>query len=92
MMVMHVMRLAEETKTLLALEELKEKIGFKGPIIGVHVRHGDACHTTLRKGMCKGIGVYLPHLRTLSEKYGTKRGTVGVHSHVIKKTRLGSSV
>ena len=73
---MHVMRLAEETKTLLALEELKEKIGFKGPIIGVHVRHGDACHTTLRKGMCKGIGVYLPHLRMLSEKYGTKRGTV----------------
>ena len=37
------------------------------------MRHGDACHTTLRKGMCKGIGVYLPHLRMLSEKYGTKR-------------------
>jgi hypothetical protein len=34
-MVMYVMRLAEDTKKLLALEELKERIGFgKGPIIG----------------------------------------------------------
>jgi hypothetical protein len=25
------------------LEQLKEDLGFKHPIIGVHVRHGDGC-------------------------------------------------
>jgi|AntAceMinimDraft_11_1070367.scaffolds.fasta_scaffold48389_1 hypothetical protein len=85
-MVMHVMRLTKETQALLALDQLKERIGFKGPIIGVHVRHGDACHTTLRKGMCKGIGVYLPHLRTLSEKYGTRRVYIATDDAAVIKS------
>ena len=92
-MVMHIMRLSEETHAALALEQLKRRIGWgDGPIIGVHVRHGDACHTTLRKGMCKGIGVYLPHIRLLSEKYGTRRVYLATDDAAVIKSVSSPSV
>jgi hypothetical protein len=34
-------------------------------VIGVHIRHGDACHTTSRAGHCKGLSNYVPHLRAI---------------------------
>ena len=68
------MRLNQKTVEELNLHAVKESIGFKHPIIGVHVRRGDACHTTGRKNRCRSFGeMYLPHIRTLSEKYGVNR-------------------
>ena len=34
--------------------QVKAAIGYERPIIGMHVRRGDACHTSLRKGRCEG--------------------------------------
>lgn len=68
------MRLNQKTIEELSLHRVKESIGFKHPIIGVHVRRGDACHTTGRKNRCRSFEeTYLPHIRTLSEKYGVNR-------------------
>ena len=66
-------KMNRDTDALLRLEEVKRKIGFVSPIIGVHVRHGDACHTTARKGRCKGLASYLPELRSLRDRYQTRR-------------------
>jgi hypothetical protein len=72
--VAHMMRLNKKTIEELDLQRVKESIGFKHPIIGVHVRRGDACHTTGRKNRCRSFeNTYLPHIRTLSEKYGVNR-------------------
>ena len=72
--VAHMMRLNKKTIEELDLQRVKENIGFKHPIIGVHVRRGDACHTTGRKNRCRSFeNTYLPHIRTLSEKYGVNR-------------------
>uniref|UniRef100_A0A061RIC3 Alpha-( )-fucosyltransferase n=1 Tax=Tetraselmis sp. GSL018 TaxID=582737 RepID=A0A061RIC3_9CHLO len=62
-----------DTARSLQLEDLKRRIGFVRPIIGVHVRHGDACHTTIRKGRCKGLAAYIPEIRLMSERYNTTR-------------------
>ncbi|KAK3265243.1 hypothetical protein CYMTET_26058, partial [Cymbomonas tetramitiformis] len=72
-MLRYVFQLNEGTMKSIALEKLKVKIGFKHPIIGLHVRHGDACHTTTRRGTCAGLKKYLPHLRTMATRYKTKR-------------------
>ena len=66
-------RVNRETEALLRLEAVKRKIGFVSPIIGVHVRHGDACHTTARKGRCRGLATYLPELRAMRDRYQTRR-------------------
>ena len=72
--VARMMRLNQKTVEELNLRAVKESIGFKHPIIGVHVRRGDACHTTGRKNRCRSFEeMYLPHIRTLSEKYGVNR-------------------
>ena len=72
--VARMMRLNQKTIEELSLHRVKESIGFKHPIIGVHVRRGDACHTTGRKNRCRSFEeTYLPHIRTLSEKYGVNR-------------------
>ena len=72
--VARMMRLNQKTVEELNLHAVKESIGFKHPIIGVHVRRGDACHTTGRKNRCRSFEeMYLPHIRTLSEKYGVNR-------------------
>eukprot|EP00899_Mesostigma_viride_P008453 jgi/Mesvir1/17609/Mv08836-RA.1 len=69
----YLMRVTEEVQGMLQLAALKQKMGYEHPIIGVHVRHGDACHTTIRKGTCKGLAYYLPELRALASKYNTTR-------------------
>uniref|UniRef100_A0A7S0N6K9 Alpha-(1,6)-fucosyltransferase N- and catalytic domain-containing protein n=1 Tax=Pyramimonas obovata TaxID=1411642 RepID=A0A7S0N6K9_9CHLO len=72
-MAAYVARVNEATAAELNLAELKASIGFQHPIIGVHVRHGDSCHTTTRKGTCVGLAHYLPHIQALAEKYNTTR-------------------
>ena len=39
-------------------EYTREELQSERPIIGMHVRRGDACHTSLRKGRCEGAA---PH-------------------------------
>mmetsp|Transcript_35000 Transcript_35000/g.99196 ORF Transcript_35000/g.99196 Transcript_35000/m.99196 type:complete len:599 (-) Transcript_35000:199-1995(-) len=72
-MAAHLLRVNQDTSRALALVELKRRIGFRHPIVGVHVRHGDACHTTLRKGRCKGLETYLPEIRLMARRYNTTR-------------------
>ena len=72
-MVAYLLAPNREMEEILQLERLKAEIGFAGKVIGVHVRHGDACHTTDRKGRCKGLAYYLPEIRVLAERYNTKK-------------------
>eukprot|EP00241_Pyramimonas_parkeae_P018051 CAMPEP_0114292300 /NCGR_PEP_ID=MMETSP0059-20121206/8984_1 /TAXON_ID=36894 /ORGANISM="Pyramimonas parkeae, Strain CCMP726" /LENGTH=363 /DNA_ID=CAMNT_0001413931 /DNA_START=36 /DNA_END=1124 /DNA_ORIENTATION=- len=72
-MLSYLMRLSDATEEWLSLEQLKADIGFKHPIIGVHVRHGDACHTTTRKGTCSGLSTYMQDIEAMSERYNTTR-------------------
>jgi len=72
-MLAYLVRLNHYTQVRLGLESLKTQIGYQHPIIGVHVRHGDACHTTTRKGTCKGLASYLPRIRGMAERYNTTR-------------------
>ncbi|KAK3259388.1 hypothetical protein CYMTET_31612 [Cymbomonas tetramitiformis] len=72
-MVSFLMRLRSTTQTWLDLAALKKQIKFRSPLIGVHVRHGDACETTSRQGRCKGLEGYLPAIRTLAARYNTTR-------------------
>ncbi|KAK3262770.1 hypothetical protein CYMTET_28390 [Cymbomonas tetramitiformis] len=82
-MVSYLMRLTPETLRELDLDALKERIGFRSPIIGVHVRHGDACETTERVGRCKGFADYVPAIRTLTEQYNTTRVYLATDSDTI---------
>ena len=84
--VSHLVKLNNSTRELLGLEELKAKIGFEHPIIGVHIRHGDACHTTDRKGRCKGLSFYVPEIRTLAARYKTNRVFIATDDESILKS------
>ena len=66
--VSHLVKVNNATRDLLNLDKLKAEMGFQHPIIGVHIRHGDACHTTDRKGRCKGLAYYVPEIRTLAQR------------------------
>jgi len=69
------MRPTVATLEMLKLQELKASIGFQHPIIGVHLRSGDGCRYGVRARLfdCRTLEDYLPDIRTLSQKYGTKR-------------------
>ena len=84
--VSQLVRVNNATAGLLNLEKLKADIGFRHPIIGVHIRHGDACHTTDRKGRCKGLAHYLPEIRTLAERYKTNRVYIATDDDQVLKT------
>ena len=74
-------RFNKATEDELDLEGTKARLGWErrqypnggsgsgGGVIGVHIRHGDACHTTSRKGHCMGFSKYLPDLRAMKAKY-----------------------
>ncbi|QDZ19928.1 hypothetical protein HOP50_03g24460 [Chloropicon primus] len=74
------------TEEILNLDKLKADMGFQHPIIGVHIRHGDACHTTDRKGRCKGLSYYIPEIRTLAERYNTTRVFISTDDDTILKS------
>merc|ERR1712137_571553 len=69
----YLLRLNSRTIQELGLSALKKKIGFTHPIIGLHVRHGDACHTSERAGNCFGLKVYLPAIRAMSRRYNISK-------------------
>ena len=53
------------------MEQLKQDLGFKHPIIGVHVRHGDGClHGRRKQHGCKPLANYMDEIRTMRDMYG----------------------
>lgn len=84
--VSHLVQINNVTREILDLDKIKREIVFQHPIIGVHIRHGDACHTTDRKGRCKGLSYYLPEIRTLAQRYNTSRVFVATDDDTILKS------
>ena len=53
----------------------KKELGFDahGPLLGLHVRLGDSCADSKRKGrMCNVLGDYMPSVRKMMASYGFK--------------------
>ena len=54
----------------------KAAMGFRHPIVGMHVRRGDSCRLKASPGYpmplaaCKGVSDYAPHLARLRDLYG----------------------
>ena len=67
-------RVNNATRGEMALDNLKSRIGYEHPIIGLHVRHGDGCLHGMRKSHgCKALSSYLRELRVLKAMYGVRR-------------------
>ena len=65
-------RLARHVEKALGASGLRAALA-QSPVIGVHVRHGDACrpeeeHRSSRR--CTPLGPYLTHARRLAATYG----------------------
>eukprot|EP00873_Tetraselmis_striata_P021236 jgi/Tetstr1/441500/TSEL_029731.t1 len=75
MQIGYLMRPNQKTLELLNLGDLKQRIGYSHPIIGLHMRSGDGCRYGLRSRMfnCRTLADYLPEIRALSQKYGVRR-------------------
>jgi hypothetical protein len=64
----HVLRLNDATSILMDLDRVKAKINYTNPIIGVHVRRGDSCHTTSRRGKCVSIDEHVRHVEGMARR------------------------
>ena len=73
MFVRFMTELSDRTQRAIGLERLKRKIGYRHPIIGLHVRHTDSCHTTKRAGRCKPFSAYLREVALMRKLYGITR-------------------
>jgi hypothetical protein len=82
-------KLNAATEKEIDLERIKRDIGYEHPIIGVHVRHGDACHTTTRAGHCKGLEAYMPSIKTLAERYNTTRVYLATDDEAVVRQAKG---
>ena len=71
-----------ETWRELAVEAVKQRIGFQHPIIGVHVRSGDGCKHGMRARLfgCMAFEDYLPDINTMATRYGPRRVFVATDS------------
>eukprot|EP00232_Nephroselmis_pyriformis_P022783 CAMPEP_0182862748 /NCGR_PEP_ID=MMETSP0034_2-20130328/6248_1 /TAXON_ID=156128 /ORGANISM="Nephroselmis pyriformis, Strain CCMP717" /LENGTH=537 /DNA_ID=CAMNT_0024994863 /DNA_START=107 /DNA_END=1717 /DNA_ORIENTATION=- len=76
----------------LNLEGLKKEIGYQHPIIGLHARGGDGCRYGIRAALfkCRQLLDYLPDIRTMSSKYGTRRVFVATDSPGILKEAVAN--
>jgi len=57
------------------IRAIKNAIGFSHPIIGLHIRHGDACthgHLSNYRPPCLGVAEYVVVLREMQNKYGVR--------------------
>jgi len=59
----------------LDLEATAQRLGYRHPIIGLHMRGGDGCRygVRARQFRCRSLQDYLPQLRAMSIKYGVTR-------------------
>jgi len=69
----YLLRLNDKTKADIDLEGVKARIGFKKPILGLHFRKGDSCHTSWRKGKCVGVDEHLHELAAMADRYNIRR-------------------
>jgi hypothetical protein len=61
---------------LAVLQLVKASLGFEGPVIGVHVRHGDACmHASISRfrPKCVDWAAYLERIYDMSARYGVRK-------------------
>ena len=63
----------KDTLDALNLNKLKEAMGYSHPIIGVHLRRGDACFTPPREGHCFDHRTHLREAQQLAKRYGVNR-------------------
>ena len=57
------------------LEGMARSIGYRHPIMGLHMRGGDGCRYGIRARQfrCRVLADYIPHLRTMAMKYGASQ-------------------
>uniref|UniRef100_A0A7S0EQH3 Alpha-(1,6)-fucosyltransferase N- and catalytic domain-containing protein n=1 Tax=Hanusia phi TaxID=3032 RepID=A0A7S0EQH3_9CRYP len=69
----YILRLNEETRREVDLDNVKRSINYTHPIIGLHVRRGDSCHTTLRRNKCVPLSRHLEHVRAMASRYNISK-------------------
>ena len=69
----------------MAVERVKESIGFLHPIIGMHVRRGDSCHTSLRRNRCRSLRANLRGVEAMAARYNTSRVFLATDSPSVKE-------
>ena len=52
------------------VEDIKRRIGYRHPIIAMHVRHGDACRDIYGSRKCFKLGEYMAHAQRMKDRYG----------------------
>ena len=76
MFIRHMTHLSDKSMAAMKLEDVKRQIGYRHPIIAVHIRHTDACHTTKRAGRCKDFQAYVDEVQKMRKLYGIDRAFV----------------
>ena len=69
----------------LAVDAVKQRIGFQHPIIAMHVRRGDSCHTSLRRNRCRSLLANLHGVEVMAARYGTSRVFLATDSPAVKE-------
>ena len=56
------------------VEDIKRQIGYRHPIVGMHVRRGDACRDTERTPLsqCYELAAYMAHAQKMQDLYGVE--------------------
>jgi len=63
---------------------VKASLNFQGPVIGVHVRHGDACmHATISqfRPQCVEWAAYLERIYEMRDRYGVNKVFLATDDH-----------
>ena len=74
---------------LALLRRVKRTIGYRHPIMAVHVRHGDSCpkwedaHSHLPGAKCQGLERYLEGMIEMYRRYGVRRAFVSTDDPAI---------